>query len=80
MAGRAQAVLTRSPSNGLSRVGHDEPDDECGAMESIILKGGHVNSSFAMELASQQFDIIPPLNQPSPSSQCARRKREKRSK
>lgn len=37
--------------NGLSRADHDEPDDECGAMESIILKGEHVHSSFSMQLA-----------------------------
>lgn len=39
VAGRAQAVLTRSPCSGLRRVGHDEPGDECAATESIILKG-----------------------------------------
>lgn len=80
MAGRAQAVLTRSPCSGLRRAGHDEPDDECGATESIILKGEHVNSSFSMQLAWQQLDIIPSLHPPSPRSQRASRKIKKRSK
>lgn len=44
-------VLTRSPCNGLRGVGHDEPDDACGAVELIILKGEHVNSSFSMQVA-----------------------------
>lgn len=48
---KGTAGLTRSPCDGLSRVGHDEPEDECGAMESIILKGEHVHSSFSMQLA-----------------------------
>lgn len=66
---KGTAVLTRSPCNGLRRAGHDEPDDECGAVESIILKGEHVNSSLSRQLAWQQLDIILALNQPSPKSQ-----------
>ena len=66
---KGRAVLTRSPCNGLRRAGHDEPDDECGAVESIILKGEHVNSSLSRQLAWQQLDIILALNQPSPKSQ-----------
>ena len=58
VAGRAQPVPTRSPCNGLRRAGRDEPDDECGARESIILKGEHVNSSFCVQLAWQKLDII----------------------